>query len=70
MGERTGTRGKEPLNYIIIQVDRLPVDRMIDAILNGKFVQGVDIGHPLFLLSFYLSTIYDFGTDLVYKVPN
>ena len=46
MGERTGTRGKEPHNYIIIQVDRLPVDRMIDAILNGKFVQGVRYRTP------------------------
>ena len=28
------------------QVDRLPVDRMIDAILNGKFVQGVRYRTP------------------------
>jgi hypothetical protein len=29
-----------------------------------------DIGHPVFFVIFYLSTIYDFGTDLVYEVPN
>jgi hypothetical protein len=61
LGGKNCTRGKEPLYYIIIQVDKLPVDRMIDAILNGKFVQGVHIGHPVFFVIFYLSVTYGFA---------
>ncbi len=37
---------KNPYNYIIIQIDRLPAGRMIDSILNGKFVQGVRFRTP------------------------